>query len=242
MLKTLYDEYEQRFPFEKVSDRVYRVLLENITTNSTVLGKEFTITDITDDLGVSRTPVATAVKRLEKEGFVKQEKYRAVTVCSRESICSKNLYIARTALEMRAVEVVTRNITHKEFNRLAQIFVRSKEYVKEENIEGFIKSDDEFHSYLVECTKDDFIKEAYGYMKPYITSSRYSAPAYERALKVIEHDHQLILSCIQDGNSRMAREAMRIHMQTCSENSLFDNNEVFGILRLEKKIKTEEQV
>lgn len=234
MLKKLFEEYSARHPFEKVSNLIYMALLTCITSAKGELQDGFTISEIIQALDVSRTPVVSAIERLEDEGFVRHVKYRGIKICNRQDVCTQDMYLARATLEMRAAELVTNRISHSEYKNLCEIHRKTRECAAGGEVQGLLDTDDEFHSYLIFCSRDPLLQDAYAYLEPYIRRSRYTAYIYTIASRIIVGDHSLILNCIRNGNASMAREAMRIHMQTCSNNQIFDKTDIFGQLRMEQ--------
>jgi len=59
-----------------LGDQVYNILKEMIANYRFVPGSYLNIEKLTRDLGVSRTPVWDAIRKLEQEGFVRNEPKR----------------------------------------------------------------------------------------------------------------------------------------------------------------------
>ncbi|MDP3172461.1 MAG: GntR family transcriptional regulator, partial [Polaromonas sp.] len=60
----------EKVPHRSRADEVYEELKRNVSEFKLVPGDRFTETEISERLGVSRTPVRQALFRLQQEGFV----------------------------------------------------------------------------------------------------------------------------------------------------------------------------
>lgn len=232
MIKELFEEYRARSPFEKTSALVYDVLLACITRNEPELKNGFTLKEISQILGVSRTPIAAAVNRLEEDGFVRQVKYKDIQIIRRDAVCSEDMFRARACLEMVACETAAERMTMTEYKQLCDIFRRNQESLENSDIQGFFDTDEEFHRFLISCAKNLFLQEAYDYMDAYIRRGRYSSVATPAAKRAVIAEHRLIVNCLKNGNSRMAKAAMQLHMYTCSGNTIFNDKKMYSRLRM----------
>lgn len=231
MIKELFEEYRARSPFEKTSALVYEVLLTCITGNVPELENGFTLEEISGILGVSRTPIAAAVNRLEEDGFVRQIKYKGIQILHRDAVCSEDMFRARACLEMVGCETAAERMTMSEYKQLCDIFRRNQESLENSDIQGFFDTDEEFHHFLIACAKNPILQEAYDYMDAYIRRGRYTSVATPAAKRAVIAEHRLIVNCLKNGNAKMARDAMQLHMYTCSGNTIFNDKRMYGRLR-----------
>jgi DNA-binding GntR family transcriptional regulator len=86
-----------------LGDQVYQVLKQMIANYRFVPGSHLNVEKLTRDLGVSRTPVWEAVRRLEQEGLVRNEPKRGVRILELTPETALELYAVREALESLAV-------------------------------------------------------------------------------------------------------------------------------------------
>lgn len=226
MIRKLFEDQKEKNPFLKVSDLTYEVLLYGITSNLPELGERFTQEELCALLGVSRTPVRAAIARLEQEGFVKQIKAKGIVVTNRSEICSEDMYTARTCLEALACALAADRMSMKEYEKLENILARNRASCKDEDVRVFLDTDNEFHMHIIECSKNELLQEAYKNMHSYIQRGRYSSIFRPHITKkTIVAEHRMIVQSIKYGNARMAKDAMMLHMYSCSANTikLWDN-------------------
>ncbi len=85
---------------------VYRDLKEKILKNKLLPGDKLIEMEIASNLGVSRTPVREALKKLEEDGLVTSFPRKSYIVSKISVKEAKNLYIVRKSLEPLAVELL----------------------------------------------------------------------------------------------------------------------------------------
>lgn len=91
---------------KSLSNLVYRDLKEKILKNQLLPGDKLIEMEIASKLGVSRTPVREALKKLEEEGLVTSFPRKSFIVSKISVKEAKNLYIVRKSLEPLAVELL----------------------------------------------------------------------------------------------------------------------------------------
>lgn len=91
---------------KSLSNLVYRDLKEKILKNKLLPGDKLIEMEIASNLGVSRTPVREALKKLEEDGLVTSFPRKSYIVSKISVKEAKNLYIVRRSLEPLAVELL----------------------------------------------------------------------------------------------------------------------------------------
>jgi len=88
---------------QRLGDRVYRHLIEAIATNRLPQGARIQEDVLAAQMGVSKTPVREALRRLEAEGFIRVDPHRTPEVRRLEPADIEELYSVREYLERLAV-------------------------------------------------------------------------------------------------------------------------------------------
>ena len=91
---------------KSLSNLVYRDLKEKILKNKLLPGDKLIEMEIASNLGVSRTLVREALKKLEEDGLVTSFPRKSYIVSKISVKEAKNLYIVRKSLEPLAVELL----------------------------------------------------------------------------------------------------------------------------------------
>jgi DNA-binding GntR family transcriptional regulator len=90
-------------PAQRLGDRVYSYLIEAIATNRLPQGTRIQEDALATQMGVSKTPVREALRRLEAEGFISVDPHRTPMVRRLELRDVEELYNVREFLERLAV-------------------------------------------------------------------------------------------------------------------------------------------
>ena len=105
---------------ENLSARVYNEIKNLILCNEVMPGQKLHHQQLSERLGVSRTPVREALTRLVQEGYVAFLPNRGFTCKEIRMQEAEELYEIREALEAFAVEKAIENLTDKALGQLRQ--------------------------------------------------------------------------------------------------------------------------
>ena len=138
---------------------VYRDLKEKILKNKLLPGDKLIEMEIASNLGVSRTPVREALKKLEEDGLVTSFPRKSYIVSKISVKEAKNLYIVRRSLEPLAVELLAQKglsentIYFQDVNEELRLAIENKD---EELAQNLII---EWNMALVSCLNNEILVE-----------------------------------------------------------------------------------
>lgn len=144
---------------KSLSNLVYRDLKEKILKNKLLPGDKLIEMEIASNLGVSRTPVREALKKLEEDGLVTSFPRKSYIVSKISAKEAKNLYIVRRSLEPLAVELLAQkglgeNTKYfQDVNEELRLAIENKD---EELAQNLII---EWNMALVSCLNNDILVE-----------------------------------------------------------------------------------
>lgn len=144
---------------KSLSNLVYRDLKEKILKNKLLPGDKLIEMEIASNLGVSRTPVREALKKLEEDGLVTSFPRKSFIVSKISVKEAKNLYIVRKSLEPLAVELLAQkglgeNTKYfQDINEELRLAIENKD---EELAQNLII---EWNMALVSCLNNDILIE-----------------------------------------------------------------------------------
>ena len=144
---------------KSLSNLVYRDLKEKILKNKLLPGDKLIEMEIASNLGVSRTPVREALKKLEEDGLVTSFPRKSYIVSKISVKEAKNLYIVRRSLEPLAVELLAQkglgeNTTYfQDVNEELRLAIENKD---EELAQNLII---EWNMALVSCLNNEILVE-----------------------------------------------------------------------------------
>lgn len=143
------DSWERLTP-TTLTDRAYRALRNRILAGKVAPGEFIREQEVSDGLGVSRTPVRESLGRLASEGFLERIPHRGFRV-PRESIADlAELYPIIGALESLAARLAFPQIDHDALKQLRKLNQGYEEARRAKDIRAGIDLNDQFHHLLSE--------------------------------------------------------------------------------------------
>src|SRR5690606_5714358 len=131
-------------------DQVYALVRKAIVTGKLAPGAPINEIEIAGKLGISRTPVREAVKKVSDEGLVDVFAQNGTFVAriSRKQV--EEAYIIRIALELESIRRAAGVITAGQIQDLEDIVNAQEIAVKRSRFDEAIARDDDFHRYIAE--------------------------------------------------------------------------------------------
>jgi DNA-binding GntR family transcriptional regulator len=199
---------------ERASDRAYRVLRDEILDGVLPAGTVLLEVEQAARLGVSRTPLRSAVARLVADGLVAGRSGRgfSVTEMSLESI--NDLYELREALEERAATLAARRTDRSAFGNLRERFVAAPALLGagEDGIRRYYALIDEFDAAIDTAVDNVFLVGALDTVRTHLARIRRVARGNPERLRAAAAEHLLILDAIIDGDAALAAHATHVHL------------------------------
>lgn len=195
-------------------DEVFNTLRKAILNGDLVPGQRLMEIALSEKLGVSRTPVREAIKRLEAEGLVVIVQRKGAEVAGISGSQLRDVLEVRLALEELAGELACVRITDKELEQLKSINNSFMKMIEDSDTlaSEIAKADVEFHSVIYNATGNkrliqmvnDFSQQMYRYRLEHIK---------ELADKrVLGTEHSDIIEAIAAKDVVWTRDAIRSHI------------------------------
>ena len=193
---------------QNLSDQVYSILKEMIANYRFVPGSYLNIEKLTRDLGVSRTPVWDAIRKLEQEGFVRIEPKKGVTILELTPETAIELYAVRELLEGMAARLAVERIDDESLAKMGRCLREQKKVIDEKNLIGYSRLDFDFHGFISNFCSNRVLQEMLQNIK---NKSRPIAMLITPILPRLYHDHVEIYEALKQRNGAKAERAVRNH-------------------------------
>ena len=187
-----------------------RILSGELPANATL--RE---TALAQQLGVSRTPVREALRRLDEAGLVEFVPNRGATVVEWSPEQIRETYFLRAALESRAAGLAAARIGPADLDRLALLIESMEEFVRATDAEGIDRLgvlNAEFHRVVVAASGSSqlmVLTGSVGRVPMMASLFRRDAAAFRAGSN---HQHRDILTALRSGDTLWAEVAMRSHI------------------------------
>lgn len=196
---------------------VYEELKRRIVTGEIPPGERMMEIQLSEDLGVSRTPVREAIHKLEKEGLVLIEPRRG----ARSSIISMqdiiDVLAVRQDLEGLAAEMAAAKISAEEIEKLDALTCKYDEAIKAGDTEKVIAFDEDFHKAIVAVAGNRTLETFVLSIQELVKRFRYIYYDNFNRYKNMPGEHQRIIAALESGDGAKARETANEHVATLKE-------------------------
>jgi DNA-binding GntR family transcriptional regulator len=196
----------------------YEHLFQTIEQGDLKPGDRLLETDLAQRLGVSRTPIREAIRKLEADGIVvHQPRVGAVvrTLVQKEIV---ELYEMRIVLETTAAAMAAKHASDAEIRTLnmlnADMACAHADPIK------VAKLNRRFHRFILDAARNQFLSDSYKALShALILLGKTTLETSERVETVVQQ-HTQIIDALNAGNQDGASTAMRQHMETSLDHRL----------------------
>lgn len=199
--------------YQPLREVVCEALREAIRKGVLRPGERIMEIQLAEELGVSRTPVREAIRKLELEGYVVMMPRRGTYVAdmSIRDICE--IFEIRTALEALSNGLAAEHITEDELEHLQRLLVIIVGYIKEGNMEKIVETDIEFHDLLYHAARNERLVGIISNLRDQLTRFRTLSMSYPGRLEATLEEHRAIVEAIAAGDRKAAKKAAQRHME-----------------------------
>lgn len=136
-----------------LSDKVFSTLEEEILTGVLQSGETVSENKLSARLGVSRTPIREALRRLEQEGLVRNDPGRGAVILGVTKQDLLDIYEIRIRIEGLAARSAAQSITEEQAAAMKELVELQEFYVSKGDSEKIRDFDSRFHSMIYSfCT------------------------------------------------------------------------------------------
>ncbi len=209
-----------RLNIASVVDQVYEAIRERITSGSLPRGARVHQEDLAVELGVSRTPVREALRRLAAEGLVEMRTNRGARVADIDQGGMRGAYDARLVVEPGAARLAATRRLAEPLARMRAAVAAQRRSLR--SVERSFEANREFHLALVAASGNDYLLQ----LVERLWVARIGATIYERQVETQERmvldvrEHEQILEAIEAGDGRRAESLTRRHLADAMKRSL----------------------
>ncbi|QXE33850.1 GntR family transcriptional regulator [Streptomyces sp. GMY02] len=205
-------------PRNTLLNAAYDHLRAAILEGSLTPGSRVTVRPLTEQLGLSPTPIKAALAALEREGFLIAVPHRGYFVPEATTDDLLELYELREALDGIAARRTAGAPDHDRIAaELSQLLERQREAIEADNLHAYGELDLAFHRLIWESSGNRrLIPIAENLIAQVRLGNRLSARAPGR-LPVAIDEHEAILEAIRKGDPRAAERHIRRHVREAGQ-------------------------
>jgi len=150
---------EYRVVRSNLNAQIYDILKEMIADRRFEPGSYINVEKLTQELGVSRTPIWEAIRRLEQEGIVIHTPHKGVQLKELTRKMALELYEVRETMEALAARLAAERVSDEVIEEMEKCLEEQTLVVDQEDAVGYSRSDHHFHLLIYRSCQNDLLME-----------------------------------------------------------------------------------
>ena len=203
---------------------VYEELRIQILTGKIKPGTRMMEIELAEDMGVSRTPIREAIRKLEKEGLVIIEPRKGAYASDVSIDDMVDILEIRGNLEGLAAYYASSRITEKEEVELKNASENFNKAVIAGDFQGMIENDTKFHQVIVEASRNKHLESMVRQLQELVLRFRYIYYKDFKRAEKMPAEHKRIYEGIINSDGETARNAAVVHIERLKEMIIQDIN------------------
>ena len=193
-------------------DVVFNTLRQAILKGELEPGERLMEIQLAESLGVSRTPIREAIRKLELEGLVLMIPRKGAEVARISEKSLRDVLEVRRSMEELASELACMRITEEEIAELEEAQRAFIKTVESGDVMRIAETDEIYHDIIYKSTKNSRLVQIINNLREQMYRYRleYIKDADKRQILLIEHDN--IFKAIKARKVAEAKAAMREHI------------------------------
>jgi len=189
---------------------VYSLLKEQIQFMEMKPGTKIIEAELSDQYGVSRTPIREALKRLEEEQFIDIYPQRGTYVSKIDFKLVKEMAYMRHVLENDVFMKLCKEKA-KVSDKVEQNLVMMQLALKNKDYKSYIQHDSMFHRSLFACGEHEVIWDTISGFMAHYTRVLVLDMMMPDSLESSYESHTQIVKCIETGDRKGLSKIMSVH-------------------------------
>ncbi len=198
--------------FLPLRDVVFNTLRQAILTGELKPGERLMEIHLANRLGVSRTPIREAIRKLELEGLVTMIPRRGAEVAQITEKSMNDVLEVRRAVDALCVELACERITDSELEKLKEACDVFEEAVKSGDVKRIAQADVDLHDIIVQATGNRRLVQLVNTLSEQMYRYRFEyIKDFSQHERLVE-EHRIIYESIVRKDKETACSAAREHI------------------------------
>lgn len=198
--------------FLPLRDVVFNTLRQAILTGELKPGERLMEIHLANKLGVSRTPIREAIRKLELEGLVTMIPRRGAEVAQITEKSMNDVLEVRRAMDALCAELACERITDQETEQLRQACVAFETAVKTKEVKKIAQADVELHDIIVQATGNQRLVQLINNLSEQMYRYRFIYISEESGHDNLIAEHREIYESIAARDKVRAANAAKLHI------------------------------
>lgn len=205
--------------FLPLRDVVFNTLRQAILTGELKPGERLMEIHLANKLGVSRTPIREAIRKLELEGLVTMIPRRGAEVAQITEKSLKDVLEVRRALDALSVELACDRISKEELDALAAACDTFEAATKTRDPKKIAQADVALHDIIVKATANTRLIQLVNNLSEQMYRYRFEYIKDESTHEQLVKEHRILYESIRGKDTETAAKTAKLHIDN-QENSI----------------------
>lgn len=208
--------------FLPLRDVVFNTLRNAILKGELAPGERLMEMHLAEQLGVSRTPIREAIRKLELEGLVVMTPRKGAVVASITEEDLRDVLEVRKVLEQLAVELACVNITEEEMAKLKGAMEEFRKAIHVNDAVDIASKDEKFHDIIYHATRNNRLIQILNNLREQMYRYRFEYVKDEKVRNDLIEEHIKIISALENKDIEDGKAAIKQHI-IHQEKSILEN-------------------
>ena len=195
-----------------LADQVFDHLETDILSGKYSRGEIITESKLSQELGVSRTPIREALRRLEQEHII-EETGKGSVVIGISEMDVDDIFVIRKHLETLAAGIAAENSTDEQLVKLREALELQEFYLEKGDAEQIKQMDNRFHYIVYRLSGSTVFYDILVPLHKKIQKYRKIAVQSTGRAKASVEEHRKIYEAIASGNRALAEKYVLEHVE-----------------------------
>lgn len=173
----------------------------------------YSVYQLSEELGISRSPVRDGLLRLEEAGVIEFVRNRGFRIIEPEASDVADIFSLRMAIEPAAAGRAARDITEHELKQLKSIVANMSSAMNANDEPGFFTWDQELHDAILAAGHARRGRDVVNKLRTHTRLLSDSTVRTYRSLEQVHSEHLPIIEALENHDPKRARAAMRAHLE-----------------------------
>lgn len=198
--------------FLPLRDVVFNTLRQAILRGELEPGERLPEIQLADKLGVSRTPIREAIRKLELEGLVIMIPRKGAVVAEITEKSLRDVLEVRRALEELSVKLACEKIQEEELEELKVAAKEFEDALKTGDVTAYAEADVKFHDIIYHTTDNERLIQLLNNLSEQMYRYRVEYLKREDSHETLLAEHQYIIEMLKRRDVKRAVEAVCTHV------------------------------
>ncbi|MEN6411324.1 MAG: GntR family transcriptional regulator [Veillonellales bacterium] len=199
-------------------EKIYEEIKTAIINRVLKPGEQLNERILADKLGISRTPLREAFKRLETEGWVVTEAWKGTYVTEITAEDIEEVSQLRMTLEVMVIELIIQKITPGQLLKIKELHQNQAQLGDEFKAGDFIELDRNFHMYLAELTGNKRLIQILANLSDMMRRLGITAIQTAKRYRETLQEHAGIITALEAKDLVKAKQAVLFHVLNTQKN------------------------